>query len=534
MIKKPVSKIVMLLLILTVIVLGTGFVFADSSNSVDAAIDNIVVPLTLQANSVQAGSTHTIDDIYNLLWYFFSSPSNLGPSFDTYFSYNGVYLSEIQTIIYQELGIIDSDINSGFSTLASNINLTNAKLEYVFSAIEDTINIKWYSTDFIYAGFNSAPNGQFIDHNTTGNDFYFGFNYNASINDTVPSLYRVFVPCVIQDGLYLDTSSISVDLKIIIPNVGVRDFEYSGQYFIENTKNGMYIYLYNMRWPLSGQYYIGVHSDLYLNAYYDFTGNIVSIPFDTIDYQLIKEAFNSSRSQEVNKAIQALASIYASDDVLIAKAAQQEYENEAIQDFTGSGSGAASKSDKNNLKSTSNALKSGLSSGGSVDNSLDVFNNNSSIWEWFTQPVSDSLDSTFNNPLYTTIYYDSDFSGTTSFNTSMFFNRIPANTFVYIDIDLFNPSTGTVSIYPFQTGFGSLDRIGFISSGESHFSYYGSFLSFVDRLRFSGNSIPLSGHLTVYSRNELSRSNSNSFTIIDFIHPNIEDIKNGQSSSERR
>lgn len=530
MIKKPVSKIVMLLLILTVIVLGTGFVFADSSNSVDAAIDNIVVPMTLQANSVQAATTHTIDDIYNLLWYFFSSPSNLGPSYDTYFSYNGVYLSEIQTIIYQELGTIDSDINSGFSTLASNTNLTNAKLEYVFSAIEDTINIKWYNTDFVYAGFNSAPNGQFIDHNTTGNDFYFGFNYNTTINDTVPSLYRVFVPCVIQDGLYLDTSSISVDLKILIQNVGVRDFEYSGQYFIENTKNGMYIYLYNMRWPLSGQYYIGVHSDLNLNAYYDFSGSIVSIPFDTIDYQLIKDAFNSSGSQDMNKAIQALASFYASEDVIAAKAAQQEYESEAILDFTGAGSGAASKSDKNNLKSTSSALKSGLSSGGSVDDSISVLSSDSSAWEWFSQPIADSLDSTSENPIYHRIIFDSDItypSGSWLIYAPFDYS---SNVSYYIEFESFNGYS--CNLY-WRLDNSNLNQIGSgtsintISSPNSNCNYIA--------IRCFN---PLNCHLKIYYIDNLTRSNFSSDPILDFITYNDYFIKKGlkddKSSSERR
>ena len=67
-----------------------------------------------------------------------------------------------------------------------------------------------------------------------------------------------------------------------------------------------------------------------------------------------------------------------------------------LADF-GNGSGAASRSDQNNLKNTSGALKSGLSSGGSVSNSLGVFNNSSDIWMWFTNDVKNSLDTTQNN-----------------------------------------------------------------------------------------------------------------------------------------
>lgn len=559
MIKKPVSKIVMLLLILSVIILGTGFVFADSTESIESSINDIVVPMTLQANAVQAATTHTIDDIYNLLWYFFSSPSNLGPSYDTYFSYNGVYLSEIQTIIYQELQTIDADINSGLSSVAYNTDLTNRKLEYVFSAVEDIINIKWYSTEFGYAGFNIEPNGQFIDHNTTGNDFYFAFNYNASINDTVPSLYRVFVPCVIQDGLNLDTSSISVDLKIIIPNVGVRDFEYNGDYFVENTKNGLYIYLYNMRWPLTGQYYVGVHSDHYLNAYVTYEAYIVSIPFDTIDYQLIKEAFNSTSASAASKALDALASIYASEDVAAAKAAQQDYETETLQDFTGSGSGAATKSDKNKLKSTSGALKSGLDSGGSIDNSLDAFNTSNSLWDWFTQPVQDSLDTVSNtyldipftySPTATKIQYN---SGTASSTTGPFSNFSATR---YIDIHLYDSLVYSRANYPGSTngGFAFYDSNQiFISSGQAlrnnqttgytlttisvpSNAYYARF-TFYKESYFPG--AVLRGRLRYdNSLRSKSISNSNKDDIINFIDINLEDIyrglNNGKSGTERR
>lgn len=80
--------------------------------------------------------------------------------------------------------------------------------------------------------------------------------------------------------------------------------------------------------------------------------------------------------------------LYASDDLINAKENQQQYEDQIIEDFTGSGSAAAKASDATSAKDISSAVSSGLNSGGSINNSLTVFNSNSGFWGWFSQENS--------------------------------------------------------------------------------------------------------------------------------------------------
>ena len=116
------------------------------------------------------------------------------------------------------------------------------------------------------------------------------------------------------------------------------------------------------------------------------------IPFDTLDYQIIKNAFYQTKSGKGNDALIKLADVYASDDLIQAKANQQNYENEVISEFTGNGDSAAKSSDKNGLKSVSGNIKNGLNTGGSIGNALGVFDTSNSLWQFFTTTTQNNVD----------------------------------------------------------------------------------------------------------------------------------------------
>lgn len=84
--------------------------------------------------------------------------------------------------------------------------------------------------------------------------------------------------------------------------------------------------------------------------------------------------------------------LYASDDLIAAKENQQAFEDQALSDFTGSGSAAAKGSDLSSLKGISGSFTSGLSSGGTISQATSVFSSNSELWGWFTQNTKNSLD----------------------------------------------------------------------------------------------------------------------------------------------
>ena len=68
--------------------------------------------------------------------------------------------------------------------------------------------------------------------------------------------------------------------------------------------------------------------------------------------------------------------------------------DQALEDFTGSGSAASSKSDLGSLKNTSGAFKNGLSTSGSASDALSVFSSSSELWSWFSQNTLNDLDHT--------------------------------------------------------------------------------------------------------------------------------------------
>lgn len=77
--------------------------------------------------------------------------------------------------------------------------------------------------------------------------------------------------------------------------------------------------------------------------------------------------------------------LYASDDLVAAKEAQQPLEDQVLEDFTGNGSASVTTSDATDAKGISNALKNGLSTGASSGNALEVFDSASAFWGWFSQ-----------------------------------------------------------------------------------------------------------------------------------------------------
>lgn len=110
-----------------------------------------------------------------------------------------------------------------------------------------------------------------------------------------------------------------------------------------------------------------------------------------------------------NEVLERFKLLYASDDLVAAKQAQQGYEDQAISDFTGSGSAAAGGSDLNGAKQISGSLKNGLSTGVSVSDGLSLFDSGS-FWGWFTQTTSDQINNLYipSRGSYSYDYYDPD------------------------------------------------------------------------------------------------------------------------------
>ena len=147
----------------------------------------------------------------------------------------------------------------------------------------------------------------------------------------------------------------------------------------------------------------------YLNFLYSNSGIAYSLPNDTpsIDnplfcssYTLVLNRVNvvkhiDSDFHDLLSVMDRFKELYASDDLVAAKEAQQDYEDSAIADFTGSGSAAASLNDLGAMKNISSGVTSGLDTGYGVSDALNIFSTNSGFWDFFSQGVYDSINNVY-------------------------------------------------------------------------------------------------------------------------------------------
>lgn len=390
-------KIVVISLVLSFLLIPC-YAFADSSR--DTSLDlsskslseEFIMASTLQANALQA-TTYTTTDIYNLLYHCLREGSNSAYGAITEINNNLTYyvsgtnwtLADLTGMIWGKVGDIEDEIDYNNSLTST----TNSKLEYVFSAIEDTINIKWYTSNIYNTAFSTSISPWTDLTSTANNISQIYIKTTLSHYSLNPVLLRLFVPIYTNNLASIDFDLINV---YNIRNNQYIDIKYTGDYYFEPTQFGTYIYLFDFNPQYSTPYvfYLKSNSNMTYNS--NYLANAVYIPFDTLDYQIIKTAFNSSKSADGNDAIKKLADVYASDDLIQAKANQQTYEDEVISEFTGSGASASKTSDKNGLKSVSSNIKSGLNTGGSINNALAVFDTSNSLWQFFTSTTQNNVD----------------------------------------------------------------------------------------------------------------------------------------------
>ena len=174
-----IRKIILTLLI---IVLCSALAFAseDSPSPEQAPLEVESVPdpwLSLETKTMELRATDkTITDVYNILNTGLMSGNN--PKLDNIYSLisdclefytdNPLHRYTIADLVGMTWGLVNSinnqltSTNSILGNIYNNIGTTNAKLEYVFSAIEDTINIKWYASSHAYNGTSKGLDTNFL------------------------------------------------------------------------------------------------------------------------------------------------------------------------------------------------------------------------------------------------------------------------------------------------------------------------------------------------------------------------------------
>lgn len=265
------------------------------------------------------------------------------------------------------------------NTNTANIYSATDEVEGLLSSFRDDFNrIQWVSGNrFLGVSLNRDTN--YLSEVTYSDKFYAGFN--------IPSVHGIFkfvIPLQLNNG---NVVSREVDLKITMSS-GSQTFGQVLAY--DYDPSGLVVYAIVPQ-SNAARFYVNVENNVTDGLVFvpTMNGSIYYIADDNKDFYEVANFVFGFRN---NRIYEDFKFLYADDNSLAAKKANQNQENSVLTNFTGSGSASASVSDYNDIASASSAVKNGLSSNASPSNVLGVFNGNDGFG-WFSQSTLDSLDS---------------------------------------------------------------------------------------------------------------------------------------------
>ena len=293
--------------------------------------------------------------------------------------------------------LIPNDYTSQLTTIINSISSTNTKLNSLSSYVNSIDNqLKKYSwTSFInnetpiFVGYTSDFENLITTNQTYRSPFYAWF---SGMPVDYYNNYIVSIEIPVQKNL-ISSYIYTPDVKLYIRyQSSLFEIKHT-QYIVIPNRSSFTIYAILPMFSTSDEFIIGFTNISNSNTVFINTPDptVLFLKDDTKDYW---EFYDRIIKKHMTDNIDKLTSVYASDDLIAAKEAQQPYEQQAIDDFTGSGSAASSTSDLGNLKSTSGAFKSGLSTSRSASDALSVFSSSSELWSWFSINTLNDLDHT--------------------------------------------------------------------------------------------------------------------------------------------
>lgn len=317
--------------------------------------------------------------------------------------------------IYQLVG---STMSSSASSASSLININTTALN-ISSSLSNIHNVFTDTSDLSFQYLNYIEHDQFgysslsdvftlssiseFENTQTGLVWWFKRSDNViSNNDKV---YMVDLPVQFRarfypDNLHVDFIYLRANNTLPDGNNYTEDFYYEFydiNFMVEQYGPRTRIY-FTLPNTLPHTRYMGIviYSDTnprkadnniysyYVDSFDDRYYDVKNLLMNYMDYYTKRDLLTN-----VNK----LTEVYASDEEVAARHESQTVIDGALDSFTGDGSASAKLSDILGAKDISDTLTDGLSSGGSVNNGLIVFdtsgNSGNSFYGWFTQEVKD-------------------------------------------------------------------------------------------------------------------------------------------------
>lgn len=367
----------------------------SSNNSIDSTLTNIY-------DSIGAGTAgyNVLTLLDSLLHEANSINDNLEYNDGTTVQGLGLMVQFIQRFtnsMNNTLSICEDHLQSfvyDFATIHTSMGLLQSALDSihndtsdilsVFSSLDklswlDTVNIPVlgysYTVEDALAGTYFTPSG----YPASYNDFYIVIDstslYNKALKFNIP-----FYSINIRD--------FNIDFMEVVGNTVVKS-PFDDILFFNNNSLSSTIIVYGLDYAYSSPNKILMHISRSLPSqniyYYNGSASVSYLNFDSMDYQFLSMALS----------LRLLTSVYASDDLIAAKEAQQSTESQVLSDFTGSGSAAVSTNDIGLAKDTSTALSNGLNTGVSSSEAFKVFNPQNSLFSWFTDTTRVNLSTDY-------------------------------------------------------------------------------------------------------------------------------------------
>lgn len=274
---------------------------------------------------------------------------------------------------------ISSRVTSDLPSIVSNTNyLSNLSLSWTPN------NDSSGNTRTVYKGTSLTLDGTYDTSSKNGSDIYVKFNMGTALS--------------------------SLLVRIDLWNL----FRYSGytthSFELFYDDNGTYLSIpitayYNNGYLFTGVYPEGFKSGdiiLHISIDHSYTWrSATSIDVSYLDNAKLSTwiAKNTISTMSIEKMLYDLHRLNYDDASMQAKAESQEVIDDTLENFAGNGSASVKKADTSSAKDTSNALRTGLSTGGNSSDTFEVFNITSDFFRFFSQDCYDYVNGVSDLPV---------------------------------------------------------------------------------------------------------------------------------------
>lgn len=385
------KKIISIIIALTLVISSFSCAFAvDISTPQAISFDAPFVFNAVKSSAVLQATTSTVvvpESSSATKWYI--NNNGLVSSASTTITTWGNIVTQITDSLAQSLYRVVVSVNNVYSALNSYLNSNNTTSYYTWS---------WSESDGVQQG---APNGSQSAIVALRN---YGSALTKLLSQNIEQIFQI--RSLLENGVGYDTVKIADN-----PSNGYNMSYLWGKYTPMNSLTGFDWFNGRSKVrtsfdyqnsPLLGSifYHIRINGTSLVNLAESLVGSIGSYSLTNDDLTTIPFGDNTSIANDIRNIgsnlsgpLHRLAFVLASQEEIEARQAASDNTSAVVDDFIKpTGSGSASASDFADVASIGSTMKDALSSNIGAENAFTSLDSSSEAWNWFSQGIADSLD----------------------------------------------------------------------------------------------------------------------------------------------